>query len=141
MLLIVSTDLGITWPNGIVWLTLTIFFLPDVIVKRRSNQHLLWNQITIVPAWNIPDSFQACNPLNSNPMCVFRPDPEQWVIVYHLTSNSNWFFLLKVKRFRRLYINRKSVGCHCCKPPPYPFWGSCTFSKMGFFAQKLLQIK
>ena len=60
-LLIASTHLGITWPNDIVWLTLTIFFLPVAIVKRRSNQHMLWNQITIVPVLNILDSFQACN--------------------------------------------------------------------------------
>ena len=60
-LLIVSTHLEITWPNDIVWLTLTIFFLPVAIVKRRSNQHMLWNQITIVPVLNILDSFQACN--------------------------------------------------------------------------------
>ena len=129
------THLVITWPNGIVWSTLTIFFLPVAIVKRRSNQHLLWNQITVVPALNIPDSFQACNLFNSKSLCVFQPDRE------HLTSNFNLFLSLKVKSFHRLHISRKSVGCHCCKPPPYAFWGSCTFGKTIVNARKLVWLK
>ena len=40
-LLIISTNLGVTWPNGIIWLTLV------TIVKRWINQYLLWNQIMI----------------------------------------------------------------------------------------------
>ena len=130
--LIFSTHLGITWPNGIIWLTLV------TIVKRRINQYLLWNQIMIVPALNIPDSFQVCNLLNSNCMCVFQPDREQQAIIHHLTSNLNLFLSLKVKRFRRFNINRKSVGSPCSKPPPYAFWGTCTFGEMRVHAQKLL---
>ena len=116
------------------------FFLPVANVKRRSNQHLLWNQITIVPALNIPDSLQ-CNPQNSNHECVFQPDCEQWAIIYHLTWNLNLFLWLKVKRFRRVQINRKSMGCQCCKPPSYAFIGGCTFAQMKVHSQKLLWIK
>ena len=58
-----------------------LFLLPITNVKRRSNQNLFGNQITVVPGLNIPGSFQACNPLNSNRMCAFQPDRKQSVII------------------------------------------------------------
>ena len=122
---------------GIVMATLTIVFstcchCQDDIkstsaFKSDNDKHL-----------NIRESFQACNPLNLNCMCVSQLDREQWEIMYHLTSNLNLFFSLKVKRFRRLLTCRKSMGHCCCKPPPYVFLGSCTFSKMRVHAQKFL---
>ena len=83
--------------------------------------------------------FQSSNSLNSNCMCAFQQDHEQWMIMCHLNSNLNLFLLLKVKCFYRLHIYRKSVGCQCCKLPPYTFWGSCTFGKREFMLKSFCE--
>ena len=66
------------------------FFLPVVIAKRRSNRHVLSNQVMIVLAWNIPDNFNVCNPLNSNRVCVFQPYCKQGV--KYIAWLQNWIY-------------------------------------------------
>ena len=104
---IAFTHLGITWANGIVWLTLTIFFPAVAIVKRRSNQYLLWNQIAIVRVLKIPDSFQACSPRIA---CVYV-SASSWAVGDNISLDFKLEFITFAKSGAFLQTSHKQEEC------------------------------
>ena len=135
-LLIVSTHLGITWPNDIIWITLKIYFSIRCYCKKEIKSTSVLKSDNDSSGFSMQTASMQSFKLESHVNVSVRLG-----VIYHLTSNLNLFLLLKMRRFRRLHRNRKSVACRCCKPPPYTFWESCTFGEMRGDARKLLWMK
>ena len=138
-LLIVSTHLGITWPNGINWLTLTIS--TRCYCKKEIKSTSALKSDNHRPGFKYSRQFLSMQ--SSERESRVCASTRSWALGDKISLDFKLEFIpfVKIKRLRRLHIGRKSVGCHCCKLSSYAFWGTCTFAEMRDHARKLLWIK
>ena len=108
-LLIVSTHLGITWPNGIIWLTLTIFFSTRYHYKKEIKSTSALKSDNDSSGLKHPGQFPNMQSFElESHVCV---STKAWAVGDNISSNFKFEFIPFAKSEA---CERKSVGSHCC---------------------------
>ena len=123
-LLTVSTHLGITWPNGIILLTLTIFFYTRYHCKKEIKSTSALKSDNDSSGLKHSEQFANMQSFElESHVCV---SIKAWAVGDNISPDLKFEFIPFAKSEA---CERKSVGRHCCIPPPYALWGSCTFGE------------